>query len=49
MEKVTCSQWNEFTCLNSLRNVEPTIGLILTEQPSDDEGDRVYPPFVARE
>jgi hypothetical protein len=42
-------EWNEFTCLNSLRNVEPTIGLILTEQFSDDEGDRVYQPFVSRE
>ena len=29
--------WQPFTCLNSLRNVEPTIGLILDERVPDDD------------
>jgi hypothetical protein len=33
--------WQDFTCLNSLRNVEPTVGLILCEQPPDDEINRL--------
>jgi Helicase conserved C-terminal domain len=32
--------WEEFTCLNSLRNVEPSIGLILSDRPPDDDSDR---------
>jgi hypothetical protein len=27
--------WSPFTCLNSLREVEPTVGLILNDQPFD--------------
>jgi hypothetical protein len=30
-------EWKPDTCLNSLRNVEPTINLILTDQPPDDD------------
>lgn len=33
--------WQEFTCLNSLRNVEPTVGLILSELPPDDDINRL--------
>ena len=29
--------WQEFTCLNSLRNVEPTINLILNDRISEDD------------
>ena len=29
--------WQEFTCLNSLRNVEPTINLILDDRIPDDD------------
>lgn len=29
--------WDPATCLNSLRNVEPTVNLILTDQPPDDD------------
>ena len=29
--------WQPFTCLNSLRNVEPSIGLILDERVPDDD------------
>lgn len=38
-------KWEEFTCLNSLRNVEPSIGLIFTDQPPDEDGDRLPQPF----
>ena len=30
------SGWDNFTCLNSLRDVEPTVGLILADQGLDD-------------
>jgi hypothetical protein len=36
--------WQEFTCLNSLRNVEPTIGLILTESLPDEDFTRLPVP-----
>jgi Helicase conserved C-terminal domain len=38
--------WQEFTCLNSLRNVEPTIGLILTEQLPDEDYSRLPQPMT---
>ncbi len=34
--------WDDFTCLNSLRDVEPNVGLILHEGGLDEE-----PGFVA--
>jgi len=37
--------WERFTCLNSLRNVEPTIGLILNDQVPDDDPHRVPKPM----
>lgn len=37
--------WDDFTCLNSLRNVEPTIGLIFTDQPPDDDYNRLPQPY----
>ncbi len=30
-------EWDSFTCLNSLRDVEPTVGLILSDQGLDDD------------
>ena len=33
--------WDEFTCLNSLRDVEPTVGLILDDGGLDDDADFV--------
>jgi hypothetical protein len=37
--------WERFTCLNSLRNVEPTIGLILNDQVPDEDFSRVPRPM----
>jgi len=37
--------WQEFTCLNSLRNVEPTIGLILTDSVPDEDFSRLPQPM----
>lgn len=39
-------QWETFTCLNSLRNVEPTVNLILNDQPPDEDFDRVPEPYT---
>ncbi|HZC05627.1 MAG TPA: hypothetical protein VE338_08295, partial [Ktedonobacterales bacterium] len=33
-------EWSLFTCLNSLRDVEPSVGLILDERSMDTEPDR---------
>ncbi len=30
-------EWDNFTCLNSLRDVEPTVGLVLADYGLDDE------------
>ncbi|MBE9044587.1 helicase [Pleurocapsales cyanobacterium LEGE 10410] len=38
-------QWDDFTCLNSLRNVEPTVGLVLTDSPPDEDNSRLPQPF----
>jgi len=38
--------WDDFTCLNSLRNVEPTINLVLIDQPPDDDFSRVPQPYI---
>ena len=40
--------WNDFTCLNSLRNVEPTIGLILNDLPLSEENAPLPQPFSNR-
>ncbi len=37
--------WDNFTCLNSLRNVEPTIGLILNDLPLSEENAPLPQPF----
>jgi hypothetical protein len=39
-------QWDEFTCLKSLRNVEPTVNLILDSRPLDDDTSRVPIPMA---
>ncbi len=38
-------QWGEFTCLRSLRNVEPSIGLVLDEQVMNDETEWIFQPM----
>ena len=35
--------WSTFTCLNSLRDVEPTVNLILNEYGMDREDERAWP------
>jgi hypothetical protein len=45
LENAGNKQWKDFTCLNSLRNVEPTINLILTDKPPDDDPDKLPQPF----
>ncbi len=37
LEQPGQGDWKPFTCLNSLRNVEPTIGLILDDRIPDDD------------
>ncbi|MDX2100101.1 MAG: DISARM system helicase DrmA [Leptolyngbyaceae cyanobacterium bins.59] len=44
LEQPSGNQWQPFTCLNSLRNVEPTIGLILDDRIPDDD-DRSPQPM----
>ncbi len=39
LRKPSIEHWDEFTCLNSLRDVEPTANLILDTFGMDDEGD----------
>ena len=38
LRKPSIESWDEFTCLNSLRDVEPTANLILDNFGMDDEG-----------
>jgi hypothetical protein len=39
LRKPTIEPWDEFTCLNSLREVEPTANLILDDHNLDEEGE----------
>jgi Helicase conserved C-terminal domain len=39
LRKPSIESWDEFTCLNSLRDVEPTANLILDTYGIDDEGE----------
>ena len=38
LRKPSIEAWDEFTCLNSLRDVEPTANLILDDFGMDDDG-----------
>jgi hypothetical protein len=38
LRKPSIEPWDEFTCLNSLRDVEPTANLILDDYGMDDDG-----------
>lgn len=42
-------QWEAFSCLRSLRNVEPTVGLVLDERPLDAEPQRIFQPMKQSE
>ena len=37
-------RWEEFTCLNSLREVEPTVTLLLDERPMADGSQHPFLP-----
>lgn len=39
-------EWQDFTCLNSLRNVEPTVGLILQDRVPDEDFSRLPQPMT---
>lgn len=39
LRKPSIEPWDEFTCLNSLRDVEPTANLILDDYNMDDDGE----------
>jgi hypothetical protein len=39
LRKPSIEPWDEFTCMNSLRDVEPTANLILDDSGMDDDGD----------
>jgi hypothetical protein len=41
--------WNLYTCLNSLRNVEPTVNLVLDEYGMDRPGPQNWQPYAADE
>lgn len=43
LEQAGTGRWSTFTCLNSLRDVEPSVDLVLEDHGLDDEGR----PFVA--
>jgi hypothetical protein len=40
LQRPGLEQWQLFTCLNSLRDVEPTVGLILKKFESDEEDEQ---------
>jgi hypothetical protein len=44
LQQPTLGRWEEFSCLNSLREVEPTVNLIIDEGSFDDEPAVVQPP-----
>lgn len=41
-------RWEEFTCLNSLRDVEPSVGLVLDPRGLGDEAERPLSAFASR-
>lgn len=46
LKEARAGRWEEFTCLRSLRNVEPTVGLVLAESAYIDyEPGRAPQPF----
>ena len=47
LRKPSIEPWDEFTCLNSLRDVEPTANLILDDYNLDDDGEAADEEGVA--
>ena len=45
LQSAGTDRWERFTCLNSLRNVEPTIGLILNSTVPEDDLNRPPKPM----
>jgi hypothetical protein len=47
LKEARAGRWEDFTCLRSLRNVEPTVGLVLSESAYIDyESGRAPEPFI---
>lgn len=42
LQRTGVGEWEDFTCLGSLRDVEPSVGLILDDRPLDDGTDQGY-------
>ena len=42
LQKAGVGDWDDFTCLGSLRDVEPAVGLILDDRPLDDGTGQTY-------
>jgi hypothetical protein len=48
LQKTGLGDWETFTCLGSLRDVEPSVNLLLDDRPLDDGyGDTYAPPIAA--
>jgi hypothetical protein len=48
LQKTGLGDWETFTCLGSLRDVEPSVNLLLDDRPLDDGyGDTYAPPVAA--
>jgi len=45
LESAGRSSWQDFTCLNSLRNVEPNVGLIFQDEVLEDDINRLPQPM----
>lgn len=42
LQRTGVGEWEDFTCLGSLRDVEPSVGLILDDRPLDDGSAQDY-------
>jgi hypothetical protein len=49
LQSPEAGRWDDFTCLNSLRDVEPSVGLILDERSLGVEAERPTAAFGAQE
>lgn len=47
LQRTGLGDWEPFTCLGSLRDVEPSVNLLLDDRPLDDGYGQVYTPVVA--
>jgi hypothetical protein len=49
LQPPAAGRWDDFTCLNSLRDVEPNVGLILDERSMGNETERSLVAFGAQD